>query len=53
MRPTLRSWQELLELLNEERHRILAQPYTAAASRRLEAVDDIEASVWDELEGKR
>jgi len=50
MRPTLRSWQELLELLNEERQRILAQPYTTSASRRLEAVDDIEDDIWERLQ---
>jgi hypothetical protein len=42
--------QEALEGCDAERVRLLAQPFTPAASRAVEAVDELSDHIWDALE---
>jgi hypothetical protein len=42
--------QDALEGCEAERLRLLAQPFTPAASRALEAVDELSEAIWDALE---
>ena len=48
---TYRSLCGVLENVQREKDAIVAAPYSAAASRRLEELDAIEADVWDAIEG--
>jgi hypothetical protein len=42
--------QDALQGCEDERRRLLAQPFTPAASRALEAVDELSGRIWEALE---